>query len=36
VRLVLTPRAETKLAALSQIHRAELRRFSKALLAALR
>jgi DNA-binding MarR family transcriptional regulator len=36
VRLALTPRADTKLATLSQIHRAELRRFSKALLAALR
>ena len=36
VRLALTPRADAKLATLSQIHRAELRRFSKALLAALR
>jgi len=31
VRLSLTPQAERKLAALSQVHRAELRRFSRAL-----
>ena len=39
VHLKLTPHAETRLAALSQIHRAELRRFSAVLaplLAALR
>lgn len=31
MRLALTPRADAKLAALSQVHRAELRRFSTAL-----
>jgi DNA-binding MarR family transcriptional regulator len=31
MRLMLTPRANAKLAALSQVHRAELRRFSAAL-----
>jgi DNA-binding MarR family transcriptional regulator len=31
MRLKLTPRADAKLAALSQVHRAELRRFSAAL-----
>jgi DNA-binding MarR family transcriptional regulator len=39
VHLKLTPHADTKLSALSQIHRAELRRFSTVLaplLAALR
>ena len=39
MRLKLTPRADARLAALSQVHRAELRRFSAALaplLAALR
>ena len=36
VRLKLTKRAEAKLAALSQIHRAELRRFSAAMRPLLR